>query len=100
MFSNITYNTNSICFVYIRNLIYFLVITNNMKVRFISVGKVLNTLKNNEIKIKLSKCEFFKAEVSFLGHIIGRIGIRKSPEFIQKIKDYPKTKTVTELNNS
>ena len=61
------------------------------------VGKVLNTLKNNGIKIKLSKCEFFKAEVSFLGHIIWRIGIRKSPEFIQKIKDYPKPKTVTEL---
>ena len=49
------------------------------------VGKVLNKLKNNGIKIKLSKCEFFKAEVSFLGYIIGRTGIRKSPEFIQKM---------------
>jgi hypothetical protein len=32
-----------------------------------------------------------------LGHIIGQSGIRKSPEFVQKIIDYPKPTTVTEL---
>ena len=61
------------------------------------VRKVMNTLRNNGIKVKLNKCEFFREEVSFLGHLIGRVGIRKSPEFIEKIKYYPKPKTVTEL---
>ena len=61
------------------------------------VRKVMNTLRNNGIKVKLNKCEFFKEEVSFLGYLIGRVGIRKSPEFIEEIKNYPKPKTVTEL---
>ena len=55
------------------------------------------TLQVNGIKIKVSKCELFKAEVSFLGHIISKTGIKKSPEYIQKIRDYPKPTNVTEL---
>jgi transposase InsO family protein len=61
------------------------------------VRNILNTLKNSGIKIKVGKCEFFKSEVTFLGHLIGKDGIKKSPEFIQKIKEYPKPTTVTEL---
>ena len=59
--------------------------------------KVLNTLIANGIKIKVDKCEFLKEEVSFLGHVIGKTGIRKSPEFIEKVRDYPKPVTVNQL---
>ena len=61
------------------------------------VSKILTTLSNYGIKIKVKKCTFFKSEVSFLGHIINRQGIKKSPEFIEKVKNYPKPKTITEL---
>ena len=61
------------------------------------VEKVLHTLLNNGIKIQVSKCEFFKTEVTFLGHIISRKGIKKSPAFINKISEYPKPVTVTQL---
>ena len=61
------------------------------------VGKILHTLMSNGIKVKIDKCELFKRSVQFLGHLIGETGIRKSPEFIQKIIDYPKPKTVTDL---
>ena len=47
--------------------------------------------------MKVSKCEFFKQQVTFLGHIISNSGIQKSPEFIEKIANYPKPSTVTEL---
>ena len=59
--------------------------------------KVLQTLRNNGIKVNPAKCEFFKQEVEFLGHVISGKGIRKSPMFIEKIKDFPKPNTVTEL---
>ena len=62
-----------------------------------SVKKVLNTLRNNGIKIKASKCEFFKPNVTFLGHVIGRDGIIKSPDFIKKIAEYSLPTNVTEL---
>ena len=61
------------------------------------VAKVLNTLAANGIKIKLSKCEFFRKEVVFLGHIIGQNGIRKEPAFLNSITNYPRPTTVEEL---
>ena len=61
------------------------------------VTKVLRALANNGIKIKASKCEFFQPEVSFLGHIVNSEGIRKSEEYIQKVRNYPIPTTITEL---
>ena len=74
-----------------------LIMTQTFQEHVVLVGKILLTLQNNGIKIKVSKCEFFKPEVTFLGHIISNIGIRKSPEYIDKIRKYPKPTTVTGL---
>jgi hypothetical protein len=59
--------------------------------------QVLTTLKNNGITVNVSKCEFFKNEVGFLGHVLSREGIRKSEEYMDKVKHYPKPETVTQL---
>ena len=61
------------------------------------VEKVLTTLMNNGIKIKVGKCEFFKQQVTFLGHLISKEGIKKSPEYIEKVVNFPKTTSVTQL---
>ena len=61
------------------------------------VERILTTLMNNGIKIKVSKCEFFKESVSFLGHLISNKGIEKSPEFIDKIRNYPKPSNVCQM---
>ena len=47
-----------------------LVISETFEEQLETVEKVLTTLMENGIKIKVSKCEFFKEEVSFLGHVI------------------------------
>jgi len=36
---------------------------------------VFHTLKENNLYAKLSKCEFWLHEVSFLGHVISKGGI-------------------------
>jgi len=74
-----------------------LVMTQTFEEHLTLVRKILTTLRNNGIKIKTSKCEFFKSEVTFLGHIIGIEGMKKSPEYIDKVLDYPKPTNVTEL---
>ena len=61
------------------------------------VSKILKTLNANNMKIKVKKCEFFKQEVAFLGHIINKFGIKKCPEFVKKVKDFPRPKTITQL---
>ena len=60
------------------------------------VHKVLYCLSSH-IKIKLSKCKWFAKEVKFLGHIITPTGIKKSPEYVQKIMDIQKPTTVRQL---
>ena len=61
------------------------------------VTKVLDTLRSYNIKVKSSKCEWFAKEVKFLGHIISTNGIRKSPEYVESIGNYPRPETVGDL---
>ena len=61
------------------------------------VHKVLQTLENYKFKVKSDKCDFFRTEIEFLGHIISQSGIRKTPEYVQKIRDYPRPQTKGEL---
>lgn len=61
------------------------------------VVKVLQTLLDYNIKIKPVKCEWFKSQVEYLGHIVSPSGIRKTDAYVKKIAEYPKPKTVGEL---
>ena len=46
---------------------------------------VLETLRNEQLYAKLSKCEFWLREESFLGHIISEEGIWVDPKKIDMI---------------
>ena len=46
---------------------------------------VLETLRNEQLYAKRSKCEFWLREVSFLGHIVSEKGIRVDPRKIEVI---------------
>ena len=46
---------------------------------------VLQTLRENQLFAKLSKCDFWLKEVSFLGHIVSAEGIRVDPVKIEAI---------------
>ena len=61
------------------------------------VSKVLQTLEDYNLKIKASKCKWFQSEVGFLGHIVSSSGVRKTPEYVDRVTNYPRPKTVGEL---
>ena len=61
------------------------------------VSKVLQTLESYSIKVKLNKCAWFQSEVKFLGHIVSSSGIKKTPEYVDRVREYPRPKTVGEL---
>ena len=48
------------------------------------------SLLTNNLYAKLSKCEFDKEEVKFLGHIISGSGVSTDPKKIKSIKEWPK----------
>lgn len=62
----------------------------------ISENQHLNDLKNvfemcrkNNLKLNPQKCEFFKSEVTFLGHNCTSNGLKPDPKKIATIINYP-----------
>ena len=60
---------------------------------------VLQTLKKERLYAKLSKCEFWLREVSFLGHLISEEGIRVDPRKIEVIIEWKPPRNVTEVRS-
>ena len=51
------------------------------------------------LRLKPSKCKFFKSRVTYLGHIVSKDGIETDPKIIEAIKNWPVPKTVTEARS-
>ena len=49
---------------------------------------VLETLRQEQLYAKLSECEFWLNEVSFLGHVVSKEGIRVDPKKIEVVVEY------------
>ena len=60
---------------------------------------VLETLRNEQLYAKLSKCEFWLREVSFLRHIISEEGIRVDPKKIEVIIEWIPPRNVTKVRS-
>ncbi|KAE8667867.1 Detected protein of unknown function [Hibiscus syriacus] len=60
---------------------------------------VLRTLREHRLYAKLSKCEFWLQEVSFLGHIISARGVQVDPSKIEAIMNWKRPKNVSEIRS-
>ena len=58
---------------------------------------MLETLRKEQLYAKLSKCEFWLNEVSFLGHIVSKEGIRVDPKIIDVVVEWKPPRNVTEV---
>ena len=86
--------TKSKVMIYIDDI---LIIEENFQKHYELVDKVLTTLENAGMKIKPAKCQWFREEVKFLGHIVSRSGLKKAPEYVEKVLDFPVPQTVRQL---
>ena len=60
---------------------------------------VLQTLREKKLHDKLSKCDFWLKEVSFLGHIVSAKGIRVDPAKIEAVVNWKPPRSVTEVRS-
>ena len=60
---------------------------------------VLGTLRKEHLYAKLSKCESWLKEVSFLGHIVSEEGIRMDPRKIEVILEWKPLRSVAEVRS-
>eukprot|EP00253_Pinus_taeda_P010660 PITA_10660 len=63
------------------------------------VRKVLDVLNKNQLFLKMSKCEFGKTSLVYLGHIVGGGTLRIDPAKIEAIVNFPTTKSITEVRS-
>ncbi len=61
--------------------------------------KVLEALRQAELKLKLEKCEFAKKQLKYLGFIIGEFGIKLDPEKVRVIVDQPALTNQTQIRS-
>eukprot|EP00253_Pinus_taeda_P022101 PITA_22101 len=60
---------------------------------------VLQTLREHQLYAKFSKCDFFKEEIQYLGHVITKDGIAVDPEKIKAIMEWPVPKDVADVRS-
>jgi hypothetical protein len=58
------------------------------------VDQVLHLLSQHQIFLKQSKCAFGTSEVEYLGHLVGKAGIKVDPKKIEDIQDWTHPKTL------
>nr|GFB31767.1 RNA-directed DNA polymerase homolog [Tanacetum cinerariifolium] len=59
---------------------------------------VLQTLRQEKLYVKFSKCEFWLSSVAFLGHIFLAEGITMDPAKVEAITKWPRPTSVTEAD--
>ena len=64
---------------------------------FDKINEALSRLNNAGLKLKPYKCEFLKAEVVYLGHVICKDGIKPNPKVIESVKNWKTPETVKEV---
>jgi hypothetical protein len=61
------------------------------------VKQVLDFLKKEKMFLKMSKCEFGKTSLIYMGHIVGGGELKIDPSKVKVILDWPKPKNETEV---
>ena len=59
--------------------------------------EVFRRIRTAELKLKPSKCELFRTEMTYLGHIISAEEMRTEPKKIQAIQDWPISVYLTDV---
>ena len=74
------------CIIYLDDIVVFSKTPQEHIERLKGVFEKLATVGLN---FKPSKCEFFKSQVAYLGHIVPKDGIKTDPKKIEAIKNWP-----------
>ncbi|KAL4013445.1 hypothetical protein IC575_025615 [Cucumis melo] len=60
---------------------------------------VLQTLRDNKLYAKFSKCEFWLKQVTFLGHVVSKAGVSVDPAKIEAVTGWTRPSIVSEVRS-
>ena len=82
------------CLIYLDDVIIF---STNFEEHLRRLEAVFTRLQEHNLKLKASKCDFFKSEVTYLGHVVSEEGIKTDPEKTDAIKIWPVPKSIKDV---
>ena len=60
---------------------------------------MLEVLRKKRLYAKFSKCEFWLDSVSFLGHVVSKVGVVVDPSKIEAVKSWVRPTNVSEIRS-
>ena len=82
------------CLIYLDDVIIF---STSFEEHLDRLEAAFTQLKQHNLKLKGSKCEFFRSEIIYLGHVVTREGIQTDPEKTKAIKTWPVPRSVKDV---
>ena len=61
------------------------------------VGEVLARLRDSQLYAKMSKCEFGKESVEFLGHVVSNMGVQVDAKKVEAVQAWPPPTNIHDL---
>ena len=84
------------CLIYLDDIIVF---GRDFDQHLRNIRRVLLKLREAKLKLSPSKCNLFRREVSYLGHIISSEGVRTDPQKIHSVQNWSRPQDVHELRS-
>ena len=84
------------CIIYLDDIIVF---SQTPEEHLDRLQAVFDKLKAAGLKLKPSKCELFKKQINYLGHVVGQEGVSTDPDKIKAVTEWPRPTTVTEVRS-
>ena len=84
------------CIIYLDDIIIF---SSTPEEHIERLRAVLQKLRAAGLKLKPSKCEFFKDRISYLGHIVSKDGMETDPKKVKVIQEWPRPETVYDVRS-
>ena len=90
------YFSDEFVLVYLDDILVF---SRNWNEHVCHVKKVLYVSKKEKLYVKLSKCDFGKTSLVYLGHIVGHGQLKIDPSKVEAIVNWPKPTSVNNVHN-
>ena len=84
------------CIIYLDDIIVF---SQTPEEHVHRLKAVFNKLRAAGLKLKPSKCDLFRKEIKYLGHVVSSEGVSTDPDKIKPVTEWPQPTTVTEVSS-
>ena len=84
------------CIIYLDEII---VLSRTLEEHLHRLKAVISKLRAGGLKLKPTKCDLFKQQINYLGHVVSKEGVSTDPDKITAVTEWPQPTTVTEVRS-